>query len=439
METKLNLIAGKAKEEETYRFWTLMHLINAESLRSSFYKLKAKKANGIDGVSVSDYEAELEKNIEELLERMKKWSYKPLPVKRVYIPKANGKTRPLGIPTVEDKMVQLCVTRILESIYEQDFIETSYGFRAKRSAHDALDTLDKVIMSKPVNHIIDADIKGFFDNVDHQWMMKFLETRIADQNLLRLINRFLIGGYMEEGKKYRSEKGTPQGGVISPILANVYLHYALDLWVERVVKKHCEGYVELIRYCDDFVICVQKKSEAKKIRNSLEQRLKKFGLELSEEKTRVIAFGRYAEQNAKRKGKKPETFEFLGFTHFNGKSRKGNYKVGRKTAQSKFSAKVKELNTWLRKIRNQAKPKEWWPTLCAKLRGHYQYYGVSGNFAGIKRFYTAAIRLVYKWLNRRSQKKSFNWTTFIDYIRNVGLPTPNISHNLYTLYGYESE
>lgn len=436
METKLNLIAEKAREEEKYRFWTLIHLINAENLKSSFYKLKADKACGIDEVSMYEYRKELDKNIERLLERMKKWSYKPQPVKRVYIPKANGKMRPLGIPAVEDKMVQMCVARILNAIYEEDFIDSSFGFRPKRSCHEALDKLDKVIMKKPVNYIIDADIKGFFDNVDHEWMMKFLGVRIADNNLLRLIKRFLIGGYIEEGKKYKTEKGTPQGGVISPLLANIYLHYALDLWVERVVKKRCKGYVELIRYCDDFVICVEKKSEAEKILSWLKKRLYRFGLELSKEKTRIIEFGRNAEQNAKKKGKKPGTFDFLGFTHFNDRSRKGHFKVGRRTERKKFAAKLKELNSWLKRIRNLIKLKDWWPILCAKLRGHFQYFGVSGNFAGINRFFKQSIRLVFKWLNRRSQKKSFNWKTFNEYILKVGIPQPKIHHNLYTLYGY---
>jgi group II intron reverse transcriptase/maturase len=436
METKLNLIAEKARKEGKYRFWTLMHLINAASLRSSFYMLRQDKACGIDGVTMQGYEEELEQNIKGLLGRMKQWSYKPQPVKRVYIPKANGKLRPLGIPAVEDKMVQMCVVRILNAIYEQDFIETSYGFRPNRSCHDALNKLDKVVMSKPVNHIIDADIKGFFDNVDHEWMMKFLEVRIADRNLLRLIKRYLIGGYIEEGRKYKTEKGTPQGGVISPLLANVYLHYVLDVWIERVVKKHCVGYVELIRYCDDFVICVQKQEEAQKLRKCLEKRLNKFGLELSEEKTRVIGFGRYALQNAKRKGKRAETFNFLGFTHFIDKSRKGNFKVGRRTEGKKLTLKLKELNNWLKKVRNLASVKEWWPILCSKLRGHFQYYGVSGNFAGINRFFKQAIRLVFKWINRRSQKKSFNWKTFLEYLRKVGIPKPEIHHNLYTLYGF---
>ena len=235
-------------------------------------------------------------------------------------------------------------------------------------------------MTKPVNYIIDADIKGFFDNI--------------------------------------------------------YLHYALDVWVERVVKKRSEGYVELIMYYDDFVICVQKKSEAKKILSWLEKRISKFGLELSKEKTRIIEFGRYAEQNARKKGKKLETFDFLGFTHFNGRSREGNFKVGRRTARKKFAAKLKDLNIWLKRIRNLIKLKDWWPILCAKLRVHFQYFGVSGNFAGINRFFKQAIRLVFKWLNHRSQKKSFNWKTFTKYILEVGFPQPKIHHNLYTLYGY---
>jgi group II intron reverse transcriptase/maturase len=394
--------------------------------------LKADKASGIDGVSMKDYEANLGANLEELIGRMKRQAYKPQAVRRTYIPKANGKLRPLGIPTVEDKMVQLCVTRILEAIYEGDFIETSYGFRKERNCHTAIAKLNSVIMEHPANYVIDADIKGFFDNVNHEWMMECLKQRIADMSLLRLIKRFLISGYVEEGKHHAVDKGTPQGGVISPMLANIYLHYILDLWMTKVVKKQVGGYVEMIRYADDFVICVQSKAEAEKILVMLKERLGKFGLELAEDKTRIVEFGRFAEKNSKRNGGKPGTFSFLGFTHFCSRTRKGGFKVGRKTDRKKFVAKMKEMNKWLKSVRSYLPVKEWWQVLIQKLRGHYQYYGVSENSRGISSYYYEVKHLVFKWLNRRSQKKSMNWEQFNAYCCRHRLPQPRIYFNLYT-------
>lgn len=439
METKLNLIAERARKDSGYKFNNLMYLLNVANLRECFYLLKKDKASGIDGVSLEDYEKSLEANLTELVARMKRWSYSPKAARRVYIPKADGRERPLGIPSVEDKVVQMGIARILEAIYEADFLECSYGFRPNRSCHDALSSLDKAIMKNPVNHVIDADIKGFFDNVNHGCLMKFLEVRISDKNMLRLIVRFLKSGIMEDGEFVKSEKGTPQGGIISPILANVYLHYALDLWMEKAVRKHSRGYVEMVRYADDFIICVQYKDEAKLILDELKKRLQRFGLELAEDKTRIIEFGRYAKINADNRGEKPATFNFLGFTHFSGKSRKGAFKVGRKTNRKKFATKMKEMNNWLKGVRNLMPVKEWWPVLCAKLMGHYQYYGVSGNYRDISSFYRQTVKLVFKWLNRRSQKISFNWSTFAEYIKRHTLPKPKIYHNMYTIYGYSCE
>jgi RNA-directed DNA polymerase len=264
------------------------------------------------------------------------------------------------------------------------------------------------------------------------WMMKCLEQRIADESLLRLIKRFLISGYVEEGKYYNTDEGTPQGGVILPMLANIYLHYVLDLWMTKVVKKRSRGYVEIIRYADDFVICVQYKDDSEAILRMLKERLGKFGLELAEDKTRIVAFGRFAEENAKKKGGKPGTFNFLGFTHFCTKNRKGKFKVGRRTDRTKFTAKVREMNKWLKSIRNAVRISEWWTQLIAKLRGHYQYYGVSENSHGIKRYHYLVRRLVFKWLNRRSQKKSMNYSKFDEYCSRHSFPSPRIYVSLYT-------
>lgn len=436
METKLNLISDIAKKDKKVKFNNLAHMLNSENLKQCFYELKKNKASGIDGVTFQEYEKNLGANLENLVNRMKQQSYKPQPVLRVYIPKANGKMRPLGIPAIEDKVVQMGITKILQAIYEIDFLGFSYGFRPNMNAHQALNALDNILMQEPVNHVIDADIKGFFDNVDHNWLMRCLEERISDFNLLRLIKRFLKAGVMEAGKFIPSSKGTPQGGILSPVLSNIYLHYVLDLWVEKVVKRNYAGYVGIIRYADDFVICVQHKFIADKLLIDLTDRLAKFGLELSKEKTRIVEFGRYANARAKKNVCKAGSFNFLGFTHFCDKSRAGNFKVGRQTDRKKFAVKIKEMSAWLQAVRNLHKPVAWWPTLIAKLRGHFQYYGVSGNFRGIKRFYYLTIHLIFKWMNRRSQKKSFNWDTFKMYLVRHPLPMPKIHHNLYTLYGY---
>ncbi len=432
MQTKLNLISEFAKRDEKSRLDNLAHLLSEENLKECFGMLKKAKAAGVDGMSVELYGENLEANIKELVNRMKGQSYRPQPVRRVYIEKANGKLRPLGIPSVEDKIVQRGVSRVLEAIYEVDFLDCSYGFRPHRSCHQALKRLNQVIMTQPINHIIDADIKGFFDHVDHEWLMKFLGVRIGDSNFLRLIKRFLKNGYMEEGKLYASDEGTPQGGVVSPILANVYLHYALDLWMEKVVKPNCRGAVEIVRYADDFVICVQYKDEAVKILAELKQRLTKFKLELAEDKTRLIEFGRYAKQNAESKDQRAATFNFLGFTHFIDKTRKGGFKLGRTTDRKKLRTKLKEMNEWLKASRNMFAIAEIWKTLKSKLRGHFQYYGVSGNYGALQKFESETKRMILKWLNRRSQKKSFNWESFIAYLERHPLPKAKIHHDFYT-------
>lgn len=436
METKLNLITEIARKDGKCKFGNLAHLLNAENLAVCFYALKKNKASGIDGVTFHDYEANLDENLQTLVMRMKNHSYKPQPVRRVYIPKANGKVRPLGIPAIEDKIVQMGITRILQSIFENDFLDFSYGFRPNRNCHQALDALDKMIMRQPVNHVIDADIKGFFDNVDHDWMMRCLEQRISDTNLLRLIKRFLKSGVMEDDKLIPSEKGTPQGGILSPVLANIYLHYVLDLWFEKVVKRKYACYVGAVRYADDIIFCVQNKDAADELLKELGERLAKFSLELSVDKTKIVEFGKFAAGNARRKRNRAGSFSFLGFTHFCDKSRAGRFKVGRTTDRKKFGAKIKEMNVWLKTVRNLHEPAVWWPVLAAKMRGHFQYYGVSGNFRGILRFKFLTIGLVFKWINRRSQKKSYNWKQFTEYLKRNPLPEPRIHHNLYTLYGY---
>jgi len=432
-QTKLALISELARKEPQMQFTSLAHLLDERFLKECYYSLGRDRASGIDGVSWKEYGEQLDENLENLVARMKAKRYKPLPARRVYIPKNEHEKRPLGLPALEDKIVQKGISRILETIYEADFLDCSYGFRPDRNCHQALNAVDKTIMTRSINHIIEADIKGFFDNVRHEWMMKFLEVRIKDPSLLLLICRFLKAGYIEMDKLVMTEQGTPQGGNLSPALSNIFLHYVLDLWFEKKLKPQARGQAYLVRYADDFICMVQYADDAEHIEHALRERFAKFELELHTEKTRVISFGRYERQNAEKQGRKANTFNFLGFTHYCGTSRKGRFIVGRKTGGRKFLAKCKEMNNWLKRIRNCRKAKQWWPVLEAKLRGHYQYYGVSGNMRSLNRFYILTVRMVYKWLNRRSQRKSFNWRSFLKYLERYPLPRPKIVHNLYTL------
>jgi len=405
--------------------------LNTEFLRECYRSLGKEKACGIDGKSWHEYGENLDENLEDLVERMKAKRYKPLPAKRVYIPKNDKETRPLGLPAIEDKIVQKGIAVILEAIYEADFMDFSYGFRPKRSCHQALKVLNDTIMFKPVSYVIEADIKGFFDNVSHDWMMKFLQVRIGDSSLLLLIRRFLKAGYSESGKLIRTEQGTPQGGNLSPMLANIFLHYVLDLWFDKCVKPVVHGQCHLVRYADDFVCMVQHQQSACEIERMLRERFAKFGLRLHPEKTRTISFGRYERDKARRQGRKSNTFDFLGFTHYCGCSRRGKFMVGRKTSVKKFRKSCKQMNTWLRQVRNVMCIRDIWLLYAAKLRGHYNYYGVSGNSRMISRFGYVSFRALKKWLNRRSQHKSFTWKQLNEYRDNHPLARPCIVHNLY--------
>lgn len=433
VQTKLKLITSRAQRDRRCRFTSLAYLLNEGFLAQCFMELKRRKAPGIDGVRWEEYAEKLTENLRGLVERLKAKRYWPQPVKRVYIPKDEKSTRPLGLPVIEDKVVQMGIARILEAIFEVDFLEVSYGFRPNRSCHDALDRLDKAIMTQRVNYIVETDIKGFFDHVDHKWLTECLRQRISDPSFLRLIGRFLRAGIMEEGKYVETGEGTPQGGIISPVLSNIYLHYVLDLWFEKRMKRELSGYAEENRYCDDFVICLQNQGDGEEVLKALRERFAKFGLSLSEEKTRLIEFGRDARANAKKRGEEPATFDYLGFTHFIDRTRKGKFKVGRRTSKKKFRAKMKAMNSWLKSVRNAVKLREWWEILRVKLLGHYRYYGISGNLIGIRRYYLQVLALVYKWLNRRSQRRSYNRQGFAQYLEYYPLPTPRIYRNLYTL------
>lgn len=430
METKLGYIAEYAVKHPEAKFTSLMHMVSKETMETEFKHIGRNKAEGIDEVSWQEYARSLEANIEGLLERMKKMEYKPQAARRVYIPKDNGQFRPLGIPAIEDKIVQKCMSRIMGAIYEQDFYECSYGFRPGRSCHQALKVVGELINNEPINHVIEADIKGFFDNVLHSKLMELLRIRINDERFLRYITRFLKAGYVDNGVLVETLRGTPQGGNLSPLLANIFLHYALDEWFEKEVKSLMKGQCCLVRYCDDFVILAQYKTEAEEILSRLKTRLSEYGLELHPDKTSIKSFGRYEEENANRQQRRANTFDFLGITHYCGRSRRGTFKVCRRTSKKRFRKACCMLKEWL-KLVIHSDIKLWWKTLAAKIGGHYQYYGVSENSASINQFRYIVERILYKYLNKRSQKKSFNWEGFKEYLRRFPLPKPYIVHSFY--------
>jgi len=435
--TKLNLIAKKAREDKKLKFTSLIHHIsNTEHLLACFKDLKQGKAPGIDHRTKESYtNSEIKQTLIQTASQIKQRKYKPQPVKRVYISKENSsKQRPLGLPTVVDKTVQQACKNILEPIYEPNFQNCSYGYRPNRNAHQALKAVNHLIMQKKVNWIIDADIKGFFDHINHYWMMECLSQRIKDPRFKSLIFKFLKSGIFQENKYHKTEQGTPQGGIISPVLANIYLHYVLDLWIEKAAKKELNGEVQLIRYADDFIIGLQYKDQADKLLKMLKHRLAKFNLSLAEEKTRIMEFGRFARENHQTRGQgKPKTFDFLGFTHYCTATRDGRFKLGTKTSSKKMRKSLKTMNIYLKRVRN-IKAEDIWKQLKAKLTGHYNYYGISGNFPSINYFHYRTIQLTYKWFNRRSQKRSFSWERFNQYLSRYPLPKPRLMFQIYNTW-----
>lgn len=432
VETKLRCIAEKARKDRGLKFVNLYHLMKEELLGECFERLKGNKAAGIDEVTKEEYGANLEANLKELTGRLQGMSYRPQAVRRVYIPKPGSeKLRPLGIPCLEDKLVGMALGQILEAIYEEDFVGSSYGFRPERSCHDALRALSHAVEEGNTNYIVEADIKKYFDSVEHEWMMKMLEERIGDKRVLRIVKRFLKAGIMEDGQRKESDEGTPQGSSLSPILANVYLHYALDLWFEGVYRKNCRGKAVQIRYADDYVACFQRREDAMEYQAAMEERLKKFGLEVEPTKTKVLEFGPCAAKQAESRGGKPGTFEFLGFTHYCSRDRRGRrYRMKRVTSGKKNRAKLAAFKEWIKRERDEPLPSIM-EQVAAKLRGHYGYYGVSDNSRGLDRFTRGVKRLLYKWLNRRSQRRSYTWEQFLTMLDRFKLPKPRIRVNLH--------
>jgi len=431
VETKLCRIAGKARSDPSCQFTSLFHLMTVETLRGCFKRLRNDAAAGIDRVTKEEYGHNLEANLTQLVDRLHRMAYIPQAVKRIYIPKAGSKKkRPIGIPVLEDKLVQSGLVKIMEAIYEQDFIDDSYGFRPKRSCHDALRALGQTVEYGTTHYIVEADIRGFFDNVDQDQLMLFLGHRIADKRMLRYIKRFLKAGISEDGAHRGSERGTPQGGCISPLLANIYLHYTLDLWFDRRFRPSCNG-ARLIRYADDFVVCFRQEDDANRFRIEMEKRLNGFGLELALEKTKVLEFGPLARIHAEHKGEKAETFDFLGFTHYCSRTRNGRrFRMKRKTISKRFAAKAKAVKEWLKSNRTLPTA-ELMKKLAAKLNGHYAYYGVTDNSRGIASFYFVVCRLLHEWLNRRGKRRCCNWEKFNLLLQRFPLPIPRLKVSLF--------
>lgn len=405
----LNRVREAARKDGSAKFTALLHHITIDALRSAFEKLNKKASAGIDGVTWQQYEADLERNLRVLHGRLHRGAYRAKPSRRVHIPKADGRLRPLGIASLEDKLVQRAVVEVLNAIYEVDFLGFSYGFRPQRSQHDALDALATGIQRKKVNWVLDADIRGFFDAIDHGWLRKFAEHRIADKRVLRLIQKWLSAGVMEDGCWTEDSEGTPQGATVSPLLGNMYLHYVLDLWIQQWRKKRARGDVIVVRYADDFIVGFQYQSDAEHFLGELRERMRKFSLELHPDKTRLIEFGRYADERrrAREKGK-PETFNFLGFTHICAKTQKGEFKLERHTMTERLRAKLGEVKTELRHRMHQPVPKQG-RYLRDVVAGFYRYHAVPTNMRALKTFRTEVQKLWRKTLRRRSQKDGTQW------------------------------
>lgn len=408
--------------EHGYKLQTLMHKVNKETIKEQHRKQLKNKASGIDHVTKEEYDKNLDNNIDKLITDMKSFSYKPQPVKRTYIPKANGKLRPLGIPAYEDKLVQGVMAEVLNEIYENIFLDCSYGFRPNRNCHDVIRYINQTIMTKKVNYIVEADIKGFFDNVNHEWLIKFLKVVIQDKNFLRYIERFLKSGYMENMQYYETDKGTPQGGLISPILANVYLHYVLDLWIEKFIKPRCKGEIYYARYADDFVVMFQNENEAKYFLKALEKRFSKFALELEPTKTRILPFGRF-------KGTK-EHFDFLGFTFYNGKTINGKYRPVIKTSKKKLKQKRENVKKWLHDEMHSpiAIVGE---SIKKKVVGHYAYYGINGNYRALVMFYKYIKYTWFRVLRKRGQKHKIKYLDFLRIWKWLEIPQPKVYVNIW--------
>ena len=417
METKLARVSQLSSENPSMVFTSVGHLINKEMLKDCHEKMNGDKAVGIDGTTKEEFSRKLEENLDNLVERLKKKSYKPRPARLVEIEKDNGKMRPLSIYCYEDKLIQEALRRILEAVFEPHFYDEMMGFRPNRGCHKAIQRLNTMIQVRPTNYVLDADIKGFFQHLDHEWIIRFIESRIKDPNITRLVRRLLKAGIMNNVQFEATEEGSGQGSVCSPIISCIYMHYVLVWWFKEIVGPKLRGYGGLIVYADDFVVCFQYKDEAEQFYERLKHRMEHFGLSLEEKKSRLIEFGRFAEENCKKRGTKPETFTYLGFIHYCSKGKNGKFRVKRKTSKKKFAKKCKEVHKLIAAMRTQ-KLKDIIGKLNQIFTGYFHYYGITDNSDRIGAFRYNVMKSLFYWLNRRGQKKSYNWVEFLNMIDN---------------------
>ena len=432
MATDLTRIGEKARKEPGLVFTSLYHHISdVDNLRACYDNLEAHKATGVDGVTKEEYGKNLEENLRDLSQRLKRMGYRPEPKRRSYIPKAGSeKGRPLGISSLEDKIVEEATKRTLEPIYEAVFEDSSYGYRPGRNQHQCLDALGRTMQQEKVSYVVEADIKRFFDTVNHAWMVKFLRHRIGDERVIRLAIRMLKSGIMEEGLLQASEEGTPQGSILSPLLSNIYLHYVLDQWFSLRVSRQSRGEAYYFRFADDYVACFQHKNDAERFQRQLKERLEAFGLELAEEKTRCIEFGRFAREDAYRRGEKPKEFTFLGFTHYCGKTREGYFKVKRRTSRKKLGESLDKFTTWARNARNLLKKGKMLRQARIRVLGHLSYYAITDNLERCNYYVRCATRILFKWLNRKSQRRAYTWESFNQALAWVEWPEARLRKDL---------
>jgi RNA-directed DNA polymerase len=428
MSTQTDRISELAKEDAKRQFYSIGHMITPEALYAAFRGLRKKASAGVDGVTYEEYERDVARNIQTLHERLKNGKYQAQPLRRVYIPKENGKQRPISIPALEDKIVQKAMVEILNAIYEQDFLDCSYGFRPGRGQHQALDEVGRVICTRPTGWVLEIDVTAYFDSIVREQLMEMIEKRVRDRSVLRLIRKWIQVGVIEEGRLLVSETGTGQGQTISPLLANIYLHYVLDEWFENEVKPRLRGAAHEIRFADDAVMCFQYKEDAEKVMEVLPKRFAKYGLTIHPEKTRLLEFGRYAEEKAERQGKKPATFDFLGYTHVCARSRKGKFTVHVRTMKKRFRRGLTAIAEWCQENRHMP-VEEQQKTLNAKLRGHYQYYGRPTNYQSLWRFFREVRHIWRKWLSRRTRGNGMIWEKYAAILRKHPLLLPRIQHS----------
>jgi RNA-directed DNA polymerase len=430
--TDLTRIGEKARKEPGLAFTSLYHHIcDVDNLRACYDTLEAYKATGVDGVTKEEYGKNLEENLQDLSERLKRMGYRPEPKRRSYIPKAGSeKGRPLGISCLEDKIVEEATKRTLEPIYEAVFEDSSFGYRPGRNQHKCLDALGRTIQQKKVNYVAEADIKGFFDKVNHEWMIKFLRHRIGDERVIRLIIRMLKSGIMEDGLVHASEEGTPQGSILSPLLSNIYLHYVLDLWFSRRVSRQSRGEAYYFRFADDFVACFQYRDDAESFQRRLKDRLEGFGLELAEEKTQCMEFGRFAREEAYKRGEKPKEYTFLGFTHYCGKTREGYFKVKRRTSRKKLGQSLDKLTDWAKKARHVLRKGEMLRQARIRVLGYLSYYAITDNLERCAYYVHRARQILFKWLNRKSQRRAYTWESFKQALAWVKWPKTRLRKDL---------